>query len=415
MSGTAPSRRRRLVGRILAALTGVGILFLTLWPAPEEAARSAETPLWCLVCGDIGTQDVIQNVLMLLPFGLGLAMGGASRRAAALAGFALSCTVEALQLSVVPGRDASLSDVLTNSTGAALGAWLATQLDVLLHPSPRQAARLAWGAVATFVVFWVLSGWLVGLSPGPAPWRVDVQPDIVDAPAFDGEVRAAAVSGVALRPGLQDVPPAIHDAYAADSIAVVLSLVATGGVAGRGGLLQVRDALGRVNAVAQRMGTDGRLSLRIRASQLLLRPIRFRAPGVFAVRAGAPIAFDVRREGGWMAIAAAHDGAPASRTGIGPHWLTTIMLPVDAEPGLAWELFAYLWVSALLALAANWAVQGALRRPAALAMAALAAVALAAVPPLFRLAPTSPAGWGMALGGVALGLLVGRRADDPPA
>ena len=47
----------------------VAILLATLWPLPEQAYRASLSPVACLVCGDQGMQDVIQNVLMLLPLG----------------------------------------------------------------------------------------------------------------------------------------------------------------------------------------------------------------------------------------------------------------------------------------------------------------------------------------------------------
>lgn len=396
------SARRRLAGRVLAAVTAVAVLLLTLWPMPEEQRRSSLTPLWCLVCGDIGTQDVLQNVLMLLPFGLGLALAGVRARTAVVAGFALSFFVEMMQYGVVAGRDASLSDLVTNTAGTALGAWLAGRVDTLLRPARAQAAALARGALAAWLALWLVAAWLLGLSPGPAPWRVDVQPDIIDAPAFEGEVRAAAVSGVTLRHGLQDVPPMLRARYAADSLAVAMDLVTGPRTWSRRGLLEVRDAKGRVNAVVAQMGADARLSLRIRASDLLLRPIRFRDPGRFDVEPGTAVGLDLRREGGWML-------AGGERTPIGPHWLTTLLLPVDAEPGAAWEAFAYLWVAALLALSAWWAARARLGVAEWAAGLALAGAALAAVPPLAGLAPTTAVGWALAAGAVALGGLAGRR------
>jgi glycopeptide antibiotics resistance protein len=73
--------------------------------------------------------DVVQNVLLFLPFGaLGVAAAGAAGRWTwrrvgwvSLLGFALSCAVEGLQL-FMRDRTSSVADVMTNTTGAIAGA-----------------------------------------------------------------------------------------------------------------------------------------------------------------------------------------------------------------------------------------------------------------------------------------------------
>src|SRR5690606_34599814 len=71
--------------------------------------------------------DVLANVLLYAPLGFfvprALALRGQIRpiAVAALAGLALSTTVEVVQI-FIPGRTTSLVDVASNSAGAALGA-----------------------------------------------------------------------------------------------------------------------------------------------------------------------------------------------------------------------------------------------------------------------------------------------------
>lgn len=68
--------------------------------------------------------DVALNTAMLLPFALlaGLAFPRLPWWLWAVAGFALSASVEAIQFNLL--RDASLADLITNTAGAFLGAWL---------------------------------------------------------------------------------------------------------------------------------------------------------------------------------------------------------------------------------------------------------------------------------------------------
>lgn len=75
-----------------------------------------------------GLRDVAINVLLYLPFGAAafLALSRGRRRVWAVAGATaagtlLSATLEMLQV-YAPGRDPSLSDVASNTLGAAAGA-----------------------------------------------------------------------------------------------------------------------------------------------------------------------------------------------------------------------------------------------------------------------------------------------------
>jgi hypothetical protein len=401
---------RRLPGLAFAAGGLLFVLLLTLWPAPHEAKRSALTPVWCLVCGSIGMQDVLQNLAMLLPFGFGLGLLGWRPARAVLAGLALACTVELLQYTVVPGRDASLSDVVTNTLGTALGALLASRIDWLLHPPPRDAGRLAMGMLGVWAALWVAAGWLLGASPGPAPWRAVLRPELIDAPPYDGEIVSAALSGVALREGMQELPSSVLDAYGRDSVAFSVAVRTGPPARERRGLLEVRDGDSVVQfAVAERGGAL-RFAMRTHSSELLLRPISFRMPAAPVEPEGTSLTLAVRREAGAIVVAPRTPGGREVRALIGPHWLATLLLPVEARPGLGWEMFAYGWVVLLLTGVGWWLAHSAPDRRVTLAFAAFAVVigGLRAVPPLFRLTHTSEVGWLMACGALALGLLLGR-------
>src|SRR5262245_55845958 len=100
--------------------------FFTLRPMPEQAAAVAETSPWCIVgCGDLGLLDIILNVLLFLPLGIGLRLVLRTRAAVAI-GFVCSVAIELTQLYLIAGRDASLRDVITNTLGTGIGASLVT-------------------------------------------------------------------------------------------------------------------------------------------------------------------------------------------------------------------------------------------------------------------------------------------------
>jgi uncharacterized membrane protein YdcZ (DUF606 family) len=130
---------RRRIGLLL---TGFGLLLIavtTLIPLPQQAAASQSTPLWCLVCGENGGVDVLNNLLLFVPLGVGLTLLELRVRSVVLAGILISFAVESLQYLGIPGRDPSLSDLVTNTTGSWLGAVLGARHGEVLWPG-RSAA-----------------------------------------------------------------------------------------------------------------------------------------------------------------------------------------------------------------------------------------------------------------------------------
>ena len=136
--------------RAVPVAVAIGLIaLLTLEPRPRQAPLSAATPWHCLVCGQLGRVDVILNVALFLPLGFTLFRLGFGPLRSALVGLGISGLVELLQAFVVAGRDPSLSDLLTNTLGAGLGAMLAQAFPRLVRPEPRLAGRLAAGAAIT--------------------------------------------------------------------------------------------------------------------------------------------------------------------------------------------------------------------------------------------------------------------------
>ena len=88
---------------------------------------------------------MLLNVLLFVPLGVGLALYGLRGKHALLAAFALSVLIESAQL-LIPGRDSTIGDVLTNTLGGGIGFASCQYALVWLRPSPRVATGL--------VVFW---------------------------------------------------------------------------------------------------------------------------------------------------------------------------------------------------------------------------------------------------------------------
>lgn len=161
------SRARRVAGWAALAWALV-IAVATLRPG---VSPSVSPILWCLRCGELGGRDVALNVLAFAPLGFLLAIATGRPPVAALAALALSLLVEGAQATVVPGRDPSLSDLLTNTIGGAIGAWTAAGVDTLIFPRPRAARVLAAvAAVAWLGLMWLSAQAMRRSTGAPEYW-----------------------------------------------------------------------------------------------------------------------------------------------------------------------------------------------------------------------------------------------------
>ena len=122
-------RERRVRTRRGAWIAAAGcsalILVATLSPEPDAVSTGCEWP-GCLL-------DVAQNLVLFVPLGASLLLATRSHTKSIAAGAALSLAVELLQLHVIRGRDASLSDWISNTMGTAAGTGVAVAVDAILR------------------------------------------------------------------------------------------------------------------------------------------------------------------------------------------------------------------------------------------------------------------------------------------
>ncbi|HEY6947255.1 MAG TPA: VanZ family protein, partial [Gemmatimonadales bacterium] len=189
--GPAPGRR----GGLIAVLGLAFILALTLTPQPQNVEQVARTPLWCLRCGDLSGMDILLNVILFLPLGFGLRLAGWPRRRVLLAAFATTLLVELTQYFFIVGRDATLSDILTNTTGGLLGMVLAERFPVLLWPGPRAARRLAGAAAVFWLAVQIVTAWGDGVTLPARPFWGQLAPELGQFDRFRGTVTEAKVAG----------------------------------------------------------------------------------------------------------------------------------------------------------------------------------------------------------------------------
>ena len=144
----------------------------TLVPLPGTESPSG----LCVFCGRLGAVDFLLNVALFVPFGVAACyVMGRPGRVVAL-GLVFSLAIEVLQVSVVPGRDASVGDLLANTLGTMVGALLALVASTGIHATGRLARRLAMIFALLTSALVVATGWLllpVGvMQPLVSMWRI---------------------------------------------------------------------------------------------------------------------------------------------------------------------------------------------------------------------------------------------------
>lgn len=185
---------------------------LTLGSGDMRAEQLSEVRSLCLICGSRGAADAILNVALFAP--LGVVLGGRSRSflSAVAVGLAISIAIEVTQ-TVLPGRHASLADILWNSFGAGLGTVLHSTVAKRLDGRLRLGA-MPWGA--TLFVGFLAAGILMIPYPTEDDYWGQWTPDLGSMPPYDGEVLTAALSERPLPSGRIDHPGPDRELLAGD-------------------------------------------------------------------------------------------------------------------------------------------------------------------------------------------------------
>lgn len=403
-------RSQRRLGYRLAAVGLVFIGLLTLFPQPSQAARAAATPLTCLVCGDLGGVDLFLNILLFIPLGLGLGLAGFSWRRAVLLAFLLSFSIELLQMKVIAGRDASLSDLLTNTTGGGLGALAGSYWRRLVYPPPVPARLLALACSLSLLGIWAGTAWAFGPSwPVGAPWYGQWAPDLGGSfKPFLGRVLAVEAGGEPLLPGRALDEQRLEDAVAANpSVAfrAVLGprptrLAPVGAIYDdwqRQVILLGQDR----QDLAFRLSTRARI-LRIWSPTINLRDGMAGQPGDTVEATGA-------LRNGAFELGSRIGGVVRTRTlPLSASWGWSLVTPWNSVLGEEVHSLTALWIIGLLALLGYWSV---LAGGAALAIVPVTAVLLiGAVPYAAGLPAAHWSEWVAAMIGAALGAVAANAA-----
>jgi hypothetical protein len=188
-----PSRRTAGI-LCIAALALIGLTTLT----PSTTFEA--TPTFCVFCGSLGGVDFTLNVILFVPLGLALRwLTGRWTTVAVVAGLT-TLSVEALQWRFIPGRDASLGDLIANTLGAMLGGWFAVMSGKALAAPPAYARAIAatLGAFTSFII--ALSAALLRPIDPIGAQYVQWTPERPNMDLFRGSLVAVQLNGRLLRP-----------------------------------------------------------------------------------------------------------------------------------------------------------------------------------------------------------------------
>jgi len=378
-------RSHRSATAFALSLSTLAILVATLY------SSGTALPLgWTfyIATGDQAVAEVIQNLLLFMPFGASLKIAGMRPGHAIATGSALSFTVEFLQ-QWIPGRDPSLGDIVCNTVGTALGVLLVVSAPIWLWAPPRRSALQALAAAALAVLVWIGTGVVLQPIFPPPPLREVGAPE---APAlshwddYPGKILGVTYAQGVLR--VEAVAPSVPP-HRGSPLAAIVNPQNTNAV-----ILAV-------------YGTDLELRYHMPAVRLRLSqpPLRWRG-ALAAIAPGDTFTAATGHEGGTICMLVNHEWRCGLGYTIGDGW-KLIFYP-EHWPDWQLRVINTLWIAGCVVGVGYWAARGRGRRGGGVAIAIVIA-ALLMVPLVTGLKATPIHEWIGALGGLALGWFLFRE------
>jgi hypothetical protein len=393
----------RWAGRALTVLAFLAIGLLTLRPRPELAPLSAATPVWCVVCGAHGVVDVVLNVLLFIPLGLGLGMAGLRPRAAILLAALTTLTVELLQLGIVAGRDASLSDLVTNTLGAAIGMVLARRWREVVLPTPRVAAALtaAWAALVLLVT--AGTGLAVAPSMPDPPYWGQWTPELGGLLQHEGRVESAQVEDIATPGRRVPASAALADSLADGEIGALVTAVLAGPPRRTAPIFRMVDGFGHQALLIAQDGRDLIVETGTRSERLRLRGLTVRLED--AMPAGERVRIAVRSDPREYAISVHAMRGPSRELMLSRSvaWGWALLVPFMNRLGARHGIMDALWLGSLMLPLGWWSVSIRSRLSGLAIGVAVLAVVLAGGSALFALPAPAWTAWAGGIAGLAGG------------
>jgi VanZ like family len=192
----------------LAAGTTLVILLVTLVPGSQSVGGPARI---CLMCTDYALADALRNLVLFVPFGMGLVGSGWALRRVVLLALLLSASVELAQVFLIPGRDANPTDILSNSLGAAIGGSIVRAWPLWGRPVGKRATVLAIVALLVGVTVLLGSLMLLRIAPTDGVYYGQWTAELRNMEQYRGAVLGARIGDREVSSGRQIDSPALRD------------------------------------------------------------------------------------------------------------------------------------------------------------------------------------------------------------
>jgi len=394
---------------MLTTVALMAIAALTLRSAPDQILDAQRTPLTCLVCGDVGGADVLLNIALFVPLGIGLAGLRRSLRFTIAAAFLVSLSVEVLQYSVVVGRDATLSDLLTNTAGGALGWAVAVSAGRLLAPDRRDAIRLTLAGTSIWVTVWVVSAWALHAAPPGGRYWGQWAHDFGGRGTFAGKILAASLDGRPLPDGRLTDTPGVRSRISSNEFDLTIEATSGRRWEDNAQIFGLANEDGDIFLEWRQKNRDYEFTMRSRAALLRFHSPELLLRGAAPDRPGLPVRLTAAWHHGVITATAEVAGRTTTRRlTLAPSGNWALVWPWRRDRGAATARTGAVWLGFTLVMIGLWAGRTGGWHPAGLVSAAMIALALGLIPPLFGLHATSAADWMSAALGMALGFGLGR-------
>lgn len=418
-ASASPSRRGNVAGITILSLSLLCVALITLSPTSETASL----PFLCFRCGAHAGVDVLLNILLFVPVGVGLGLLRVRARWALLFTISATLTVEVLQFGFIAGRFASVRDIVMNVAGGLTGWHLALVWRTLVSPPAAHARALCFVAAASWIASQAFTAWAIIVVAPPPPWWAQISLSDRAFPAvFRGDVVRVSLGTVQIRSSDKLEESEIVRKQLLDGAAV--NAVVTGVEPTQAPapilLLATDDELSEVAALVQ-TGDDVFFRIRTRAAVVGLRNPSLRLVDVFPFGSGHDtIALEANHADGRYRIASQRGAIHRERTlAASPSWIWALLMPVaHYSLGADVRILTAVWLFAALGLVGFWGEQGSAitgrdprraRARAALSIVVASIMGLAAVPVVFQLPISHWSEWLAAGVGAMSGWLVGHR------
>jgi hypothetical protein len=405
----------RSAGLVITTASLIAIAFATLMPEPSTGVQSH----FCLVCGSFGTVDIILNIVLFVPLGVGLALTGVIGTRAAIAMCALSALIEITQFFLIPGRDSTIGDVVTNTFGGILGFAIARYPGLWLCPSPQIARKLVVAWAILWLTIQVVSNFGFAPSLPGTQYYGQIARVLGNFALFPGRVVRASIDD------MQIPNTAFDDSRGAKQLLLTGATVATAVVAaeqthGIAPIVRVADDRQREILLLAQDGDNFVFGVRTGAAALRVRAPLFALSGVFPhypgrdTTSGDTLTLSGRYAASGVRIQVRRgSGTNDRQIQIAASLGWTFWLPFQwLIEGTRWERVAsWIWMGGLLIPLGYWVIWVRERaQPASwrsvvglLLGVALGLVGLILVPRAFGLSGAPVGDWAAALGGFIVG------------